>query len=265
MVNRWRQRRNPMNVKPITLYGFGPYLGMPDGSPHVLKAHVLLRMAGRDYATDTSLTLDKAPKGKLPVMDDAGEIVADTTFIRRHIERKYGFDFDRGLDKTERAEAWAAERMLEDHLYWVCLYMRWAIPENFAQGPAHFFDAVPEPMREKVREGALARVIGTLQAQGIGRHSVDEIADLGMQSLEALSDLIGNRRWLMGELPCGTDATMTGMLTMVFSDLDFELRRHALRLDNLTAYTDRAMAHFFPEHAWKRVSAVKESPALAFA
>jgi glutathione S-transferase len=254
-----------MATNSITLYGFGPYLGMPDGSPHVLKGHVLLRMAGLKYVTDTSLTLDKAPKGKLPVIDDAGEIVADTTFIRRHIERKYGFDFDRGLDRTERAEAWATERMLEDHFYWVCLYMRWAIPQNFAQGPAHFFDAVPEPMREQVRAGALARVVATLQAQGIGRHGVDQIADLGMQSLEALSALLGNRLWLMGEAPCGTDASMTGMLTMLFSTLDFDLRRRALGLDNLTAYTDRAMAHFFPEHDWQRVSPTKESPALAFA
>ena len=249
----------------ITLYGFGPYFGMPDGSPHVLKGHVLLRMAGLDYVTDTSLTLDKAPKGKLPVIDDAGEIVADTTFIRRHIERKYDFDFDRGLDRTERAEAWAAERMLEDHLYWVCLYMRWAIPETFARGPAHFFDAVPAPMRDKVRDGALARVVGTLQGQGMGRHSTNEITDLGMRSLEALSALLGNRLWLMGEQPCGTDAAMTGMLTMLFSTLDFDLRRRALALGNLANYTDRAMAHFFPEHDWRRVGAGTDSPALAFA
>lgn len=253
-------------VNSRTLYGFGPYLGMPDGSPHVLKGHVLLRMAGLDYVTDNSLTLDKTPKGKLPVLDDAGELIPDTVFIRRHIERKYGFDFDRGLDKTERAEAWAAERMLEDHLYWVCLTMRWAIPENFAAGPAHFFDAVPQPMQQAVREGALARVLANLQAHGIGRHSVEEITDLGMQSLEALSALLGNRAWLMGEQPCGTDASMTGMLTMLFSTLDFDLRRRALDLPKLAAYTDRAMARFFPEHAWQRVSATKkESPALAFA
>jgi glutathione S-transferase len=249
----------------ITLYGFGPYFGMPDGSPHVLKAHVLLRMADLKYSTDLSLTLDKSPKGKLPVIADAGEIVADTTFIRRHVERKYGFDFDRGLDRTERAEAWAVERLLEDHVYWVCLYMRWAIPENFAAGPAHFFDGVPEPMREQVRAGALARVMATVQAHGIGRHDVGEIADLGMQSLEALSALLGKRLWLMGEQPCGTDATMTGMLAMLFSTLDFDLRRRALDLPNLAAYTDRAMARFFPEHAWARVSAAKETPAMAFA
>src|SRR5262249_7960030 len=106
------QRRCDMG-SPITLYGFGSVLGMPDGSPYVLKAEVLLRMAGRPYVKATAMTPDQAPKGKLPVIDDAGEIVADTTFIRAHLENKYGFDFDRGLDKTERAEAWAIERMLE--------------------------------------------------------------------------------------------------------------------------------------------------------
>ncbi len=94
---------------------------------------------------------------------------------------------------------------------------------------------------------------------------MDEIVDLGMRSLEALSALLGNRLWLMGEQPCGTDASMTGMLTMLFSTLDFELRRRALDLRNLAAYTDRAMAHFFPEHDWRPVAPAKESPALAFA
>src|SRR4051812_109770 len=107
----------------IKLYGFGSYLGMPDGSPFVMKAEILLRMAGLAYEKNTTATPEQGPKGKLPFLVDAGEMVADTTFIRAHIERKYGFDFNRGLDKTERAEAWAIERMIEDHLYWCCLHM----------------------------------------------------------------------------------------------------------------------------------------------
>ena len=34
-----------------------------------------------------------SPKGQLPFIDDGGEAVADSTFIRAHIERRYGFDF----------------------------------------------------------------------------------------------------------------------------------------------------------------------------
>jgi glutathione S-transferase len=250
----------------ITLYGFGPYLGMPDGSPYVMKAEILLRMAGLEYRKDTSKGLEQAPKGKLPFIDDAGESVADTVFIRAHIERKYGFDFDRGLDAVARAKSWAIERMIEDHLYWCCLHVRWAIPENFAKGPAHFFDAAPEAVRDKIRASARARVLGYLQAQGMGRHTAEEVDTLGLRTLGALAALLGESRWLMGDQPCGTDAAMTGILAMLLSSaLDTALRRQALAQANLARYIDRAVPHFFPEHAWTPVAAKPESTALAFA
>src|SRR5205823_1488916 len=77
----------------ITLYTFGPAFGLPDPSPFVTKAEILLKMAALPYRTD-STGFRKAPKGKLPYIDDDGERVADSTFIRLHIEKKYGFDFD---------------------------------------------------------------------------------------------------------------------------------------------------------------------------
>ncbi len=78
--------------------------------------------------------LDSVPKHKMPYLDDEG-IVADSTFIRAHIERKYGLDLDKGLTARQRAEAWAIERMLEDHLSWIMAHGRWLQPENFAKGP----------------------------------------------------------------------------------------------------------------------------------
>jgi hypothetical protein len=36
----------------ITLYTFGPYFGLPDGSPFVLKAMLLLKLAGLEYSED---------------------------------------------------------------------------------------------------------------------------------------------------------------------------------------------------------------------
>ena len=48
-----------------------------------------------------------SPKGQLPYIVDDAASIADSTFIRAHIEAKYGFDFDAGLDLRERAQAWA--------------------------------------------------------------------------------------------------------------------------------------------------------------
>jgi glutathione S-transferase len=75
----------------ITLYTFGPHFGLPDGSPFVTKTMLLLKFAGLPYQENRQ-GYGRAPKGKLPYIDDAGIVVADSTFIRFHIEKKYGFD-----------------------------------------------------------------------------------------------------------------------------------------------------------------------------
>jgi len=236
----------------ITLYGFGAGFGLPEISPFVTKTEVQLRMAGLAYRKERAMP-PASPKGQLPFIDDAGEVVADSTFIRAHIERKYGFDFDAGLDQQSRARAWAFERMIEHHVYWALVGARWVEPENFAKGPSHFFDGAPEDRREKLREDAQFRVAENYLLSGLGRHAPDEDVDLAMRSLLALSVQLGDRRYLMGEKPCGMDATafgaLAGILTPFFSS---PLRRRAEEFENLTAYVERMMGQYYPEFAWAR-------------
>src|SRR5512132_2110713 len=125
----------------ITLYAFGPGFGLPDPSPFVTKVEVLLKMAGLAYRTDTT-GFRQAPKGKLPYIDDDGEQVADSTFIRWHLENKYRIDFDKGLSAEQRAVAWAFEKMAEDHLYWALVDARWFDEANFAKGPKNFLRTI---------------------------------------------------------------------------------------------------------------------------
>ena len=97
--------------------------------------------------------------------------IANSTFIRAHIEGKYGFDFDAPLSLQARAQAWAFERMIEHHVYWALVGARWVDAENFAKGPAHFFDGAPEHLREKLREDAQFRVAENYLLSGLGRHA----------------------------------------------------------------------------------------------
>jgi hypothetical protein len=151
----------------ITLHAFGPQPGLPDTSPFVTKAATLLKMANLPFQTDTK-GLAKAPKGKLPYIDDDGERISDSTFIRWHLEKKYGIDFDRGLARTERAIAWAFEKMAEDNLYWTLVHSRWMDDANFAKGPARFFASVPAPVRPLVVAMIRRKVRRALQGQGMG-------------------------------------------------------------------------------------------------
>src|SRR5271156_5162915 len=97
----------------ITLYGFGAGFGLPEISPFVTKSEVQLKMAGIGYRKERAMP-PASPKGQLPYIVDDNSSIADSTFIRAHIEAKYGFDFD--ADLRERAQAWAFERMIEHHV-----------------------------------------------------------------------------------------------------------------------------------------------------
>jgi glutathione S-transferase len=126
----------------ITLFGFGPLFQLPDPSPFVVKLEVLLKMSGLPYRWERGAP-PASPKGKVPWIDDDGTILGDSTLIRGHLEQAYGIDFDPTLSAAQKAQAWAVERMLEDHLYFAILHLRWMNDANFAKGPAQFFAGAP--------------------------------------------------------------------------------------------------------------------------
>jgi glutathione S-transferase len=234
----------------IILYGFGQGFGLPEISPFVTKTEVQLKMAGLAYRKERAMP-PASPKGQLPFIDDNGQSIADSTFIRAHIERKYGFDFDAGLDLQRRAQAWAFERMIEHHVYWALIGGRWVDPENFAKGPAHFFDGAPEHVREKLREDAQFRVAENYLLSGLGRHAPDDDIDLSVRSLFALSVQLGDKPYLMGDRPCGTDATAFGALAGILTPFfNTQLRQRAQQFPNLIAYVDRMMLEHYPDFTW---------------
>jgi glutathione S-transferase len=234
----------------ITLFGFGPAFDLPDPSPFVMKTEVQLQMAGLSYVKSRAAP-PAAPKGKIPYIEDKGQRIADSTFIRAHVERKYGVDLDRGLTPDLRARAWAVERMLEDHLYFALLAARWLDDENWAKGPSHFFDGAPRGAAETARE----RGRETLNGHGLGRHTPDEIAELGCRSLAALSALLGNKPYLFGPAPSGVDATafafVAGVMTPFF---ETKLRAFALTHKNLIGFRERMMEEHYPKFVARRAA-----------
>ncbi|AJC19572.1 glutathione S-transferase C-terminal domain-containing protein [Pandoraea pulmonicola] len=231
----------------LTLYTFGPAFGMPDASPFVVKAEMLLKLAGLPYRTDRG-GFRRAPKGKLPYLDDDGQIVADSTLIRLHIERKYGFDFDAGLTPEQRGAAWMFEKALEDHFYWHVVQERWCDDENFAKGPASFFKAIPWPVRPLAQAFIRRKVRGTLHGQGTSRFTSQERAQLLARGALATAELLGDKPYFFGDKPCGADATAFGFIGSAASPhFRMTLRDEIGKHPNLTAYVTRMHREFFAE------------------
>jgi glutathione S-transferase len=230
----------------ITLYTFGPYFGLPDGSPFVVKAMVLLKMAGVAYQEDRG-GYGKAPKGKLPYIVDNGLVVADSTFIRFHLEERYGADLDAGLDAVARGVAWAVEKLCEDHLYWAVIDARWGDRANFAKGPRQFFAAAPAPARALVAELMRRRTLNAARGHGLGRHSRPEIERLALRDLEALGAILGDKPFILGETPCAADASVFAFTSALSPTLfDTPLRTALEARPNLVAYVARMTQRFFP-------------------
>jgi glutathione S-transferase len=233
----------------ITLFGAGPQFGLPDPSPFVTKVEVLLKMADLAYRNDPS-GFGKAPKKKIPFIDDDGVIVPDSTFIRLYLEKKYGIDFDAGLSPADRAIAWAFEKLCEDHLYWAMVYERWTDDTNFNKGPRLFFARVPAPLRGLVVAMVRRKVRNALYASGMGRHTPSEVETLAFRDLDAIAAFLGDKPWLMGEAPCGADATLFAFLAGVLCPwFETAVRRAGESHANLVRYRDRGMKRWFPELA----------------
>lgn len=234
----------------IVLKGSSSMFGLPEASPYVTKTEVQLRMAGLAYRKEAA-NPSESPKGQIPFIFDDGQVVADSTFIRFHIEQEYGVDFDEGLDPVERATALAVEMLCEHQLAPAATYLRWMVPENFAKGPAHFFDGMPESQREMVIADVQARVKAAFMARGVGRHTIPEITALATRAFKAVETLMGDKPYLMGDRPCGADAflfaCLIGAMTPFF---DTPVRDAALKFPTLVAYVSRMVDRFYPDFEW---------------
>jgi glutathione S-transferase len=235
----------------ITLYSAGQGFDLPEYSPYGAKTEVQLQLADLPYVKQVGRPAD-SPKGQLPWIEDDGERIADSTFIRAHIESKYGIDLDAGLSLEERARAWAVERMVENQLGWTATHFRFLVPENFDKGPAHWFDAAPEAMRGELKAGLLSAVRTNVQAVGIGRHNEDEILWLGERSLKALAVMLGDKPFLFGDRPVGSEAVVYSTLMVTMNPFfDSALRDRAAAMPTLVAYVERMNARFYPDHQRK--------------
>ncbi|MGB3314248.1 MAG: glutathione S-transferase family protein [Albidovulum sp.] len=233
----------------ITFYGTGPAFGLPHASPFAIKTEVLLKMSGVEYRSARA-DIRKAPRGKLPWIDDGGKIVTDSRMIRHHLETVHGADFSGGYDREPQGIGLAVERLCEDHLYWINVDNRWLRPENFARGPVHFFKQVPALIRPMVKARILSRLRAALYGQGTGRLEPEEKRHLVGLGVNAVADIMGDNAYLLGPRPAGADATVYGFLASLESPFfDTPYGEMVRARPNLTAYLARMRSEYFPDHS----------------
>ena len=231
----------------ITLHQFPPAFGLPNASPFCMKLELYLRMAGLPYRNRYTLELHKAPKGKLPWIDDDGVIMADSGLIIDYLQHKYGDPLDGELTPQQRASALAIRRLLEEHLYWTVLHARWITEAGWAMTRPAFFGALPWPLRAIVPLVARRGIRAELHGHGMGRHAVGQIHALGVADVDALAALLGDQAYFLGAKATSVDAVAAAFLANILMvPLETPIKAAAAGHANLVAYCQRMAVQYFP-------------------
>ena len=228
------------------LYQFAPAFELPNASPFCMKMETCLRMAGLPYELVNSGDVMKAPKHKLPYIDDDGTVVADTSFIIEYLKGKYGDPLDAGLSPPDRALATAFQRLLEENLYWAVAHTRWVQEDGWALTKSAFFDTLPIPLRWIVPPLARRGIVSEMRGQGIGRHSAREIHAVGCRDITAVADFLADKPYMLGDQPRSLDATAYAFLAnLLWAPVDSPIRRHAQGRPELEAYCRRMKERYY--------------------
>jgi glutathione S-transferase len=223
--------------------------GIPNVSPFCCKLETWLRIAGIAYEVVDTHDPRKAPKGKLPFIEDEGVRIADTSRIIAHLVKTRGVDPDAHLNDTQRSIALLVQRSLEEHYAFILAYTHLVRDEGFRHTRARF-NRVPAILRPLVVRAVRRRVQELLWKQGILRHSHEEIIESALQDWRAVLAVMSDRPYFFGDQPTGIDAIVFGALaTTVLTPIETPIRDFLRSQRGCLAYAERMRARFFPELA----------------
>lgn len=221
--------------------------GLPSQSPFVLKSMGWLAVLGLDWQADYKADIRRQPNGKLPVLVDGDRIIPDSDAIAEYLQDKAGRHLDDGLSARDRALSQALIRMVEEHAYFIGVWNRWSVDENFAPVRTTIARAVPFPL-SRLLPGIIRRsVLKQVRAQGIGRMDDGLRQARFAADLDAVEAVLGSGPWLFGDQPRAADLSVAAVLTVIEAcPAETAVKRDLKARPALTDYVARARADMFP-------------------
>jgi glutathione S-transferase len=226
----------------LTLMKLPTAWGIRNASAFNLKAEALLALSGVQFDAEEALP-NKGPKGKLPALKTPEGVIGDSAMIHKYLMQKHGFDIDIALTTVQRADALAYQKMAEEYLYFIALYIRWIVePEE----TKIFFAGIPGVLRGFVFGRLQKAVKRTLHGQGLARHSDEEIFAFGKEVLDALDARIGDGPFFFGDAIHSIDAALYPQIVNI-TDAPYHtgFNEYARSKPRLIAYAKRCDARVF--------------------
>ncbi|XP_021966608.1 failed axon connections homolog [Folsomia candida] len=231
----------------VILHTIGRGKTAPSPSPFVVKLETFLRMANIPYEMD--FTSPWSSKAKTPWISLNGEHIADSQLIIEFLSKKFGISLGSSYSADELAKAQAVRVMMDEHFYWGLGLWRYVY--SGGAGLSEFMAMSPSDLATFFR-AANARVKTASWFQGVGRHDQDTVVEIMNANLEAVSRILGEKRFLLGEEPCAEDCSLFGFLVQVFWCAPGSPYKSFVEenLPNLKAYCGRMKTLFWDD--WEK-------------
>jgi glutathione S-transferase len=201
-----------MSDPTLTVYGGWSMPEIEDFSPFCLKVKTYLRMIDVPYKAKMG-DPRKAPKKKIPYIDDGGTLVADSGHIVDYLKKKHGDKLDAKLTPREHAMGHLVRRTLEESLYWPGVHSRWLDEAAWPRVSGLLKPLLPPVIGGLILNGPVrGGVRRQVYEQGTGRHTVEEIHRMGTADIDAIATILGDSQYLLGDAPTSYDAIGYGFL-----------------------------------------------------
>lgn len=235
-------------MKELILFQFPPAWGLPNASVYCMRLETFLRIHELPYDVKYVVNPARGPKGKLPFVKLDGAIYADSEIIMSRLLSTMTNPVDSQYDKNTLALGTLIEQVLCDRVYWLMLYFRWQHEAGWEQTKQLFFKRVPWWLKWYLPGKVRKKMLHSLYAQGVGRHSTEEVLDMLRRSFDAIATMLGDKPYCLGQYVSSVDATLfTFLMNFMAVPYNCVSRQLVMQYPNFKTYCQRMWKQFYPE------------------
>uniref|UniRef100_A0A914XMX5 Glutathione S-transferase n=1 Tax=Plectus sambesii TaxID=2011161 RepID=A0A914XMX5_9BILA len=246
----------------VYLYQFPRSTHMPSMSPFSLKLETWLCANDIKYEVRPTWT-QRSSKGQIPFIELNGEHFADSQLIINMLSRKFDKEDTKILTQSQMGTARAVDRLIEGsfvkqvHFSFTLLHRFDAIVAfkyldhlpDLISGETMGLKWVPRVVTDVAAMFAKPAFAKKLYAQGFGRLTREEQIEQARLDLQAIADVMGKNKFILGDEPHAVDFTLFGhFATFYYLPFDVVLKRMVRdEFPSLLDHMERMKERFWPD------------------
>jgi glutathione S-transferase len=226
----------------INLYQWQSGKKLPNSGPFCMKLESYLRLTGLEHKVISTNNMAKSPKKTMPFVEINGKYISDSQIIIAMLEKQSSKPLDGHLSAEQRAQATAYRALVEARIVPALIYSRWLPDTSYQQFSRLIFAGAPALIRVLIGAKLRKGVRKSLYANGIARHSDEEILAFAKEDINAIAQFLGEKKFAFGDQVSTLDLSIFSVTANILhGDVDIPLVELVKAHPNLVSHASRVM------------------------